>query len=92
MMNKIIITLILLFTATFTFADGKYNCKKISEITPTSVISNTKTFEVSGLTACNVEADDEDDVAEYIEETSKATQEFVLLTEDLDESAVVAFK
>jgi len=89
-MNKIIITLILLFTATFTFADGTGDDKKKSEITPTSEITNTKTFEVSGLTACNVEADDEDDVAEYVEETS--TQEFVLLTEDLEESAVVEFK
>ena len=91
-MNKIIITLILLFTATFTFAEGTGDDKKKSEITPTSEITNTKTFEVSGLTACNVEADDEDDVAEFVEETAATTQEFVLLTEDLEESAVVEFK
>ncbi|PCJ66826.1 MAG: hypothetical protein COA58_05040 [Bacteroidetes bacterium] len=91
-MNKIIITLILLFTATFSFADGNTKDKKQSEITPTSTIKDTKSFEVSGLKACTGEFDDEDATDIYVEVSANNTEKFILLTEYLEESEVVEFK
>ena len=61
-MNKFIFTLAILLTASISFADGNDND---GEVRPTSVLlKDSKSFEVGGLKACDVEADDEDAIDE----------------------------
>ena len=67
-MNKYIITLILLaFTITSNAYKNSGN-KKNAKITPKVELRDIKSFEVGGLKACTVEADDEDAIAEFSED------------------------
>lgn len=89
-MNKVLISFIFISIATFAFADGDDKKKSASEVTPQTEISDNKSFTVSGLTACEVESDDEDGI-EIFEETSTTVSKLIPLTEDLEDSEVIDF-
>jgi hypothetical protein len=83
-MHKYIITLTLLAFAFTASAYKKGDKKKNSKVTPKTELKDTKSFEVGGLKACTVEADEEDAIADFNEALFVEP-----LTEKLEDSHVV---
>lgn len=91
-MRQFTITLVLIFVASFAFADGNGEKKTNSEITPKSgVTQDGKSFEVNTMKACTGEFDTEDGISTFEDESTVHLMELIPLTEDMEDSGISTY-